>query len=378
MTCHMFKTRYFHALKYRIRLINVINIFLKLVPLIHEHVVAISCGELFTVVNRFLLKDGQLWLCAEQAKQIWQCLAENAVFASDRESCFKWFSKLMGEEPDLDPGINKDFFENNILQLDPTLLTESGIKCFERFFKAVNTKEGKLKPKRRSLLTEDSDLIGLEYLWKVVTLCSEDIAARAIELLREVSTNLGPRLLAAQLEFHETYITECYDRLRSHYDTVIGIQRTEYNKELDIEQMEKRIKAEAIKMCRVIRVLHEYMSECDNSFTDERKILPLHRACRGKHMVLVVRFSSPNRQVDDIEIFTHSNDTLASLRRQILRRIKPGVHCKLELLVNGEPLDVADDRKLLSQVAFRDKMVYISDLRHFCSNRKLISNIFTR
>ena len=28
---------------------------------------------------RFLLRDGQLWLCAPQAKQIWTCLAENAV-----------------------------------------------------------------------------------------------------------------------------------------------------------------------------------------------------------------------------------------------------------------------------------------------------------
>lgn len=76
----------------------------------------------------------------------------------------------MGEEPDLDPGINKDFFENNILQIDPILLTESGIRCFERFFKAVNIKEGKLKLKRRSILTEDPDLIGIDYLWKVFIL----------------------------------------------------------------------------------------------------------------------------------------------------------------------------------------------------------------
>lgn len=61
--------------------------------------------------------------------------------------------------------------------------------------------------------------------------------------------------------------------------------------------------------------------------------------------------------MEDLELFTHSNDTLGSLRRQILRRIKPGVHCKLELFVNGEPLDTADDRKLLSQVPIRDKMV---------------------
>lgn len=108
-----------------------------------------------------------MWLCAEQAKQIWQCLAEEAVFVSDREACFKWFSKLMGDEPDLDPAINRDFFTYNILTLDPVLLTESGIKCFERFFKAVNIKENKLKQKRRTVLLDDVDLIGTEYLWKV-------------------------------------------------------------------------------------------------------------------------------------------------------------------------------------------------------------------
>ena len=80
----------------------------------------------------YVKQDGQLWLCADQAKQIWQALAEEAVFPSDREACFKWFSKLMGEEPDLDPAINKDFFENNILQLDPTLLTESGMRLVYR------------------------------------------------------------------------------------------------------------------------------------------------------------------------------------------------------------------------------------------------------
>ena len=73
----------------------------------------------------------------------------------------------MGDEPDLDPAINKDFFVNNILLLDPSLLTESGIKCFERFFKAVNSKEGKLKQKKRTVLMDDVDLIGTHYLWRV-------------------------------------------------------------------------------------------------------------------------------------------------------------------------------------------------------------------
>jgi ubiquitin carboxyl-terminal hydrolase 9/24 len=59
-----------------------------------------------------------------------------------------------------------------------------------------------------------------------------------------------------------------------------------------------------------------------------------------------------------VDIFTHSNDTLASLRRQVLRRIKAsGANLKLDLFINGELLDPADDRKLLSQIPLRDKMV---------------------
>ncbi|XP_023706840.1 probable ubiquitin carboxyl-terminal hydrolase FAF-X isoform X1 [Cryptotermes secundus] len=323
---------------------------------------------------RFLLKDGQLWLCADQAKEIWQCLAEEAVFPSDREACFKWFSKLMGEEPDLDPAINKDFFENNILQLDPTLLTESGMKCFERFFKAVNSKEGKLKAKRRAFLMDDVDLIGTEYIWRVVTNSGDDIANRAIELLKEVNTNLGPRLQSSLLEFHETYISECLDRLRAHYDTVSALCHEDDGIKDDggligLPVTLNKLKGEAVKMCRVMKVLQEYIGECDGDFTVERKILPLHRACRGKHLALLVRFSNTGRAVDDVDIFTHSNDTLASLRRQILRRIKAsGANVKLDLFINGELLDAVDDRKQLSQIPLRDKMLLSAKLCQVNSN----------
>ena len=53
--------------------------------------------------------------------------------------CFQ----LMGEEPDLDPDITRDFFERNILQLDASLLTENGIKsvhfqcCYFQLFAVV-------------------------------------------------------------------------------------------------------------------------------------------------------------------------------------------------------------------------------------------------
>ncbi|XP_014240200.1 probable ubiquitin carboxyl-terminal hydrolase FAF-X [Cimex lectularius] len=300
---------------------------------------------------RFLLKDGQLWLCADQAKQIWQCLAEGAVFTSDREACFKWFSKLMGEEPDLDPSVNKDFFQNNVLQLDPSLLTESGMKCFERFFKAVNSKEGKLKMKKRTFLMDDVDLIGNEYIWRVVTSSGDDMAARAIQLLKEVTTNLGPRLQASSIQFHQTYISECLDRLRAHYDTVVVLRTGT----ADVP----RIHLECVKMCRVLKVLKEYISEYDGEFSGERKCLPLYRAYRGKQVSLTVRFSQPGRMMDDVELQTHANETVGIARRYILKRSKAGAtqHVKLDLYFNGELLDPSDDRRLLGELSFSEKIL---------------------
>ena len=116
---------------------------------------------------KYLLKEGQLWLSSVQAETIWKCLAQNSVFESDREICFKWFSKLMTDDSDLEPDMNKTFFVSYITKLEPRLLTDSGIKCFDRFFKNVNLKNGRLVQKRNYFLTESLDLIGLDYLWKV-------------------------------------------------------------------------------------------------------------------------------------------------------------------------------------------------------------------
>ncbi len=116
--------------------------------------------------------NGSVLFCSLMASSLnkfpFGCLSANACL----KCCALFlqlnrYSKLMGDEPDLDPDINKDFFENNVLQLDPSLLTENGMKCFERFFKAVNCREGKLVAKRRAYMMDDLELIGLDYLWRV-------------------------------------------------------------------------------------------------------------------------------------------------------------------------------------------------------------------
>ena len=309
---------------------------------------------------RFLLRDGQLWLCAPQAKQIWNCLAEQAVFSSDREICFKWFSKLMGDEPDLDPEINRDFFESNLLKLDPALLTEAGMKCFERFFKAVNCKEGKLILKRRATLMDDLELVGLDYIWKVVLCSSEAVSIKAIDLLKETFTNLGPRLVPQQVEIHEDFIGSCMDRLKASFDTLTVLQTdTGGQKAADESKMELEVQ----RLCRVLCVLHEYVSECDAEFQEERTAIPLYRAARGKQLSLTVRYPNSGHKVDDMDIWIHDNETLASLRRMIYLKLKANpLNIKLELFVGQEMLDVCDDRKILSLLPIRDKSIITAKL----------------
>ena len=169
--------------------------------------------------------------------------------------------------------LRRDFFESNLLKLDPALLTEAGIRCFERFFKTVNTKEGKLIPKRRATLIDDLELVGLDYCWKVVLCSNQEVTNKAIDLLKETFTNLGPR----QVEIHEDFIGLCIDRLKASFDTVSVLQ-TESGAARD----QGRIQTALQRLCQVVRVLHEYVSECDGDFQEERTLLPLQRAARGK------------------------------------------------------------------------------------------------
>ncbi len=73
-----------------------------------------------------------------------------------------------------------------------------------------------------------------------------------------------------------------------------------------------------------MQVLREYVSECDSDYNEERLFPPLFRASRGKQVALTVRFPNQGRQVEDLELWTHSNDTLGSLRRQVVQRLKVG------------------------------------------------------
>ena len=193
----------------------------------------------------------------------------------------------MTEDPDLEPDMNKTFFVNYITKLDPKLLTDSGIRCFERFFKNVNLKYNLLIQKRHFFLTKSLDLIGLDYLWKIVTFANEDIVEKAILLLKDIYIHLGPQLKAEQSAIHADLISSCMDRLRVSHDNLTVLDKhckqpnlnTGHQQVDKLEEENDEIKSqqEITQILRVMVVLREYLNEFDANYLYERFYPPLFR-----------------------------------------------------------------------------------------------------
>lgn len=83
----------------------------------------------------------------------------------------------------------------------------------------------------------------------------------------------------------------------------------------------------------------------------ERRYLPLFLGARSELLLLMFRLTNLGWQEKEKEVWTHTNDTLGSLRRQILHLTKvdpSNLKLKLELAVGGgDLLNLLDDCKVL-------------------------------
>lgn len=262
---------------------------------------------------KFVLQEGQLWLCLPQANEIWDCLARNAVCKADTQLCFRWFTSLIDQnnETDLDPETFGQFFNINILKLDHSLVDINGIECFQKYFLAVNCQQSKLILDNKYYMN-NSDLVGLDYLWKLIFFCDDTAAQKAINLYIEVHINLGPNLIEYQVNMHTDLINTCFDRLKASHDTVSIIQS-------DPSQT-NMIQSELLKMTRVLSVLFGYINKCDNDFNQERTILPMTQSFRGKQIKAFIKVLNFGRNTEDIELWTHTNESLSSIRKKILTK----------------------------------------------------------
>ena len=115
----------------------------------------------------------------------------------------------------------------------------------------------------------DEDLIGIEYLWKLIINSSDEVTDRGIQLMREIYTNISPQFKTDVKRVHESFISECFERLRPVYDS-LKLMNTQ-----DDSKAAYQCKLNAL--IRILIVLREYLAECDNSYHKERTHLPMSR-----------------------------------------------------------------------------------------------------
>jgi ubiquitin carboxyl-terminal hydrolase 9/24 len=119
---------------------------------------------------------------------------------------------------------------------------------------------------------------------------SDEVADRGIQLMREIYTNISPQLKTDVKRIHESFISDCFERLRPVYDSVKLMYTQQYQHKLN-------------SLIRILIVLREYLAECDNSYHKERSILPTSRyeySIRGKNLLICFHFKSVSGSTNDI------------------------------------------------------------------------------
>lgn len=101
----------------------------------------------------------------------------------------------------------------------------------------------------------------------------------------------------------------------------------------------------------------------DEGFEKERIHFPVHgRSARGRPLTFQVKHQiTHGRSGEDFEIYSHSNDTLGNVRRQIQTRLSQ-IHSQqqmvsVDLSVNGDHISADDDHRLVISIPLKDKCI---------------------
>ena len=165
---------------------------------------------------KFLLKEGDLYLSWSRCKILWETLVENPEATQyERDNCFEWFETCL---TDLAQETQRDFFQQKLLEFKPSEVSHKGFSCFKAYFECINMSTEKLQSRRNlnsNVIVDNLDLVGLDYLWRVITDCgTEEIADEAIEYFLNMSYNfVSPRLKKDAAKLHKKFINNCYTRL---------------------------------------------------------------------------------------------------------------------------------------------------------------------
>ncbi|TRY69996.1 hypothetical protein TCAL_02811 [Tigriopus californicus] len=299
--------------------------------LLHSHSELISCH---LDLLAFLLKEGDLYLSWSRCKELWNTLIINPNTTSkDKDDLFVWFETCIS---DLEQNTLLDLFKLKMLSFDPADITEKAFSCFKALFEIINVAKGFLKKSTSSsLIVENRELVGMSYLWKIVSECeSDEIADKAIDYLLKTSYfNLSSSLKANLVELHQDFFTSCYGlldvALRSSSVTegvergleIEAARRSSFSETLttvrisNLSILPLDLKGKTLRtVSRIFLLLECYISRIEELFPGERTLLPHVAAFHGSGVEINVVHESKN---EEHQVLTHTNEYIGNIKKRI-------------------------------------------------------------
>jgi ubiquitin carboxyl-terminal hydrolase 9/24 len=250
---------------------------------------------------KYLLKADVIVLNAEVCSVMWELL-NKPVLPTDLTILFEWFGGLVqGRDKLIEPDVQRAFLCTMFPEsMDPATLQKPAFVFFQGLFVAVNEAEQKVAVVRRgsklpAITMKDTDLLGLDYLWRVaLETVDTAIADMSINLLKGVFEHRpeGNPLL---------FVDECFKRLRPRSSTSSGgAVRTV---ERCLLLVENHVQASEEKM---IGSVHPRIE------------VPHGLACRGNPITLLIKHDqTPENPNLWFKLDVHTHTTVAVVRAAI-------------------------------------------------------------
>lgn len=297
-----------------------------------------ECLQQHLQLLKYLLKEHVIILDSDICVKMWE-LVETPILESDLTTLFQWFGGLVdGRDLKVDAAVQREFLCTMFPTMPPESLQEPAFFFFQGLFITVNEEEKKLQvhgrtAKALTLAVDDLDLLGLEYLWRVVLETSnQSVADKAISLLKSVFEARPP-------ENPLLFIDECAKRLwSSETETPSGsvVNDSERATSASESPESEEVRLRTLERCLLLMEHHVQTSDLELvTSLRHRLALPHMRACRGESIKLSIDVQIGTASTTEFKLKAHTNQTIALVRAAIAEHKKvPEERIRLKLRGN--------------------------------------------
>ena len=170
----------------------------------------------------------ELSFSLKQLDRLWELLALNAIWESDRDYFFNWISKNheSSSYEDFSSVIEKEmipqFFEKilcNHKKLDFINMSPKAFECFQTYFRTINEIKGNFKTVKGSkFLIYDLAYEGKESLWSIFLNCkNQNTISKVVNVLVSCCLRLGQNLEKEKKKICEEFTYKCMNLLKEGY-----------------------------------------------------------------------------------------------------------------------------------------------------------------